>query len=189
MFTSRVKSALARFRDDTSGVVTVEMVITLPLLIWALAGTYDYFEIHRHQAVREKATYTVADMFSRELAPVTEEYISGAHDLFNAITNDDSPIQLRVSVVTFDEDTEEYSVVWSEVRGAGAMSPLTDADVRSGDVALPQMIDGQQIVLVNSQSTYSPVFNVGMSDNMPVNTSQFMNLRFAPQLCLEDVCG
>lgn len=189
MFMSRVPSLLRRFLKDKSGVVTVEMVITMPLLIWALAATYDYFEIHRHRAVREKATYTVADMFSREQAPVTAEYIDGARDLFNTMTNDDDPVQIRVSVVTYDEDDDEYRVVWSRIGGAGALSPLSDEDVQSGDVPLPRMIDGQQIVIVNSLSTYNPSFNVGLSSNMRVETSQFMNLRFAPQLCFEDTCG
>ncbi len=189
MFMSRVISLFSRFRKDTSGVITVEMVITMPLLIWALAATYDYFEIHRHRAVREKATYTVADMFSREQAPVTESYMDGARDLFNAMTNDDNPAQIRVSVVVYDEDDDEYSVVWSRVRGAGELAALTNPDVRSGDVPLPTMIDGQQIVVVNSLSIYNPAFNVGLGSNMRVETSQFMNLRFAPQLCFEDTCG
>jgi len=189
MIMSRVTSLLTRFRKETSGVVTVEMVITLPLLIWSLAVTFDYFEIHRHRAVREKATYTLADMLSREQAPVTAEYIDGARDLFNAITNDDDPVQIRVSVVTYDGDTEQFRVVWSRLGGTGALSALTDTDVQSGNVPLPQMIPGQQIVIVNSLSTYNPAFNVGLSTNMPVETSQFMNLRFAPQLCFEDTCG
>lgn len=189
MFMSRVTSLLRRFCADKSGVVTVEMVITLPLLIWSLAATYDYFEIHRHRAVREKATYTVADMFSREQAPVTSEYIDGARDLFNTMTNDDDPVQIRVTVVTYDEDDDEFSVVWSRVGGSGPLAPLGDADVQSGAVPLPQMIDGQQIVIVNSRSIYNPSFNVGLSTNMAVETSQFMNLRFAPQLCFEDICG
>ncbi len=189
MVMSRVSSLLRRFCTDKSGVVTVEMVITLPLLIWSLAATYDYFEIHRHRAVREKATYTVADMLSREQAPVTAEYIDGARDLFNTMTNDDDLVQVRVSVVTYDADTDLYSVVWSRVGGPGTLTPLGDADVQSGAVPLPQMIDGQQIVIVNSRSIYNPSFNVGLSTNMPVETAQFMNLRFAPQLCFEDTCG
>lgn len=189
MCLSRLKSLLTRFRKETNGVVTVEMVVTMPLLIWALAATYDYFEIHRHRAVREKATYTIADMFSREQAPVTTAYVDGARDLFNAITNDDDPVQIRVSVVTFDGDTQQYRVVWSRIGGAGALVPLTDSDVQSGAIPLPAMIPGQQLVMVNSLSTFNPAFNVGLSSNMPVETSQFMNLRFAPQLCFEDICG
>ena len=189
MFMSRLKSRLSRFREDTSGVVTVEMVITMPLLIWALAATYDFFEIHRHRAVREKATYTVADMFSREQAPVTESYMEGARDLFNTMTNDDDPVQIRVTVVVYDEDDDKYSVVWSRVRGTGELTALTDADLISGGIPLPRMIDGQQLVLVNSHSIYNPAFNVGLSRNMPVQTSQFMNLRFAPQLCFENTCS
>ncbi|WP_139274575.1 TadE/TadG family type IV pilus assembly protein [Roseovarius azorensis] len=186
---SRLKSRLSRFREDTGGVVTVEMVITMPLLIWALAATYDFFEIHRHKAVREKATYTVADMFSREQAPVTDSYMDGAHDLFNSMTNDDSPVQIRVTVVVYDEDENQYSVVWSRVRGTGALAALSDAEVRSGGIPLPKMIDGQQIVLVSSLSTYNPAFNVGLENSIRVETSQFMNLRFAPQLCFETTCS
>lgn len=189
MFAARLNSRLARFRDDTRGTVTVEMVMTLPLLIWALTATYQYFDLYRYHAVRDKATYTVTDMLSREQAPVTGGYLTGARDLFNAISNDDSDAQLRISVVSYDQENERYSVVWSRIRGTGPMQRLDNSNVRSGDISLPQMIDGQQIVLVESHSAYDPLFRVGLEDRMPVRTSQFMSLRFAPQLCLRTICG
>lgn len=189
MSLSHLKSRLARFCRDTRGVVTVEMVISLPLLIWGLAATFEFFEVHRYKAMREKATYTVSDMFSREQASVNAAYLDGAHALFNSITNDTSDVQLRISVVTYEADRDRYSVVWSRTRGSGPMGQLSNSDVRSGAVPLPEMLDAQQIVLVESHSKYDPLFRVGLDRDMPVHTSQFMGLRFAPRLCLDDNCG
>ena len=65
-FIRRLAARLTAFRDETCGSWTVEMVVTMPIMIWGLVATYEFFEIHRYQSVRDKATYTIADMFSRE---------------------------------------------------------------------------------------------------------------------------
>ncbi len=75
MYFTRFKDLLKRFRDDDSGTIMVETVISLPLLVWTIAATYEFFEVHRYKSVREKASYTVADMLSREQSVVTDVYV------------------------------------------------------------------------------------------------------------------
>lgn len=65
------KLCFYRFCREERGSVTVEAVITLPLLIWAIGATYEFFEVHRYQSARDKASYTIADMLSREMMPIT----------------------------------------------------------------------------------------------------------------------
>jgi nitrate reductase NapE component len=186
MLWPRLKSALARFRDDCRGQIMVETVIMFPLLVWALAGGYEFFEVYRFQSVREKATYTVADMFSRELSSVNATYMDNTKVLFDEITNDDASNQIRVSVIKYDADSDEYSVKWSAVRGTGPYEALRDNDVARAHDSLPIMGDGEEVILVESRSTYDPVFSVGLSDDTVVSTRQFTAIRFAPQLCWED---
>lgn len=156
-----MKHFLARFRDDERGSVMVETVIVLPLLVWSLVATYEFFEIHRYKSVRQKATYTIADMLSRETADVTASYVDNTMVLFDAISNDDGVNQIRLSVVKYDENSDTYSISWSQVRGTGELAPLQDSNVQSAHSTLPLMDDGQELVLIESRSSYVPTLKAG----------------------------
>lgn len=182
MIARRLRQCLARFRDDIRGTITVEMVICIPVLFWAVTASYEFFEIHRYKSVREKATYTIADMLSREMAPVNDTYIDNTKQLFDLITNDTGANQLRISIVKYDSDENEYHVSWSEVRGSGDMASLTDADIADDHDRLPMMNDGEEIILVESNSAYRPIFRVGFSSSVGVETRVFTDIRFAPQV-------
>ena len=111
-----LKNRLARFRDATHGTVTVEAVIIVPILFWAVAATAEFFEMYRYKSIREKASYTVVDMISREQSSLSQTYIDNTKTLFDDFTNSDTEDQIRISVVTYNEDDDEYAIVWSEVR-------------------------------------------------------------------------
>ena len=188
---ARLKHALARFRSATDGVMTVEMVIVLPFLFWMITTSFELFEVHRYKAARIKATYTVADMLSREMVAVNDSYIDAAKSLFDAQTLDNGANQVRMSVVTYNSGTDTYSVRWSEVRGPGPMSDLVDADVATAHAQFPILQGGQELILVESTSTYSAMFEYpGLNDDYTVNTRTFTGIRFASQLCWEgSYCG
>ncbi len=185
MALSYLKKIMARFRDDTRGVISVETVLTLPLLLWALSATYEFFEIHRYQSIRDKATYTIADMISRETNNpgfITPTYLDNSLTLYNDITNDTGVNQIRVSDVQFDGNANIYIILWSEVRGTGSMSKLTDADLANATSMLPNMNHGDHIILVESKSAYNPNFNVGLRNNTSIVSRTFTKYRFLPKL-------
>lgn len=189
LFISRLKCALAQFRKDTAGVMTVEMVITLPFLFWMITTSFELYEVHRYKAARVKATYTVADMLSREMLPVDDAYISNAKALFDAVTGDGGINQVRLTVVRYDSDPDTYSVRWSETRGAGDMHPLTNADVAHAHATLPILQGGEELIIAESTSVYSPLFSYpGLNNDYTVNTKVFTGIRFAAQLCWTDDC-
>ncbi len=175
-----------RFRGEQDGSVMVETVICLPLLIWGVVASYEFFEVHRYKSAREKATYTVADMLSRESSSVNDVYVDNAMTLFDTISNDAGVNQLRVSVVMYDQDADEYSIWWSETRGDGGMLELQDADVKTAHAVLPILNDGEQLILVESESDYRPTFNVGLGSKVEVATRIFTKIRFQSQLCHAD---
>lgn len=189
MLLTRLKFMLAEFRDDTRGTIMVEAVISLPLLFWCLAATFEFFEVHRYKSVREKASYTIADMISREQDVVTDVYIDNAKILFDEITNDDGFNQIRISIVQYNGGNDTYFVAWSEVRGTGSLNALTDGDVSTSHSTLPIMGDGEQVIVIELISEYDPLFDVGLGSGINIDTRVFTSLRFAPQVCFVSCSG
>lgn len=183
---------LRRFWKQESGTAAMETVVMFPFLFMGLTFSYEYFDMFRYQSVREKATYTVADMLSRETSVVTDTYIDNVKVLFDTMTNDTGNSQVRVTVVRYHLDPansiDEFELRWSEVRGAGALDALSAADVRNAHATLPQMINGQEIILVETLSKFEPAFSTGFTDGTNITTRMFVPLRFAAQLCFEGVC-
>jgi len=189
MFVPRLKALLQRFRDDTRGSITVETVIALPLLFWAAAASYDFHEIHRYKSAREKATFTVADMISREQLPITNNYMDQTRQVFNDMVGDGENNQIRISVVEYNANDDVYELKWSESRGTGDLEPLMDEDVRTAHDTLPILTDGQQIILVEAFSTFNSLFSVGLSIPVDIETRIFTAPRFAPKVDYQAVLG
>lgn len=187
MYWNVIKTHIRDFAQDTRGTIMVETVLSLPLLIMGLAAMFEFFEIHRFQSARDKATYTIADMISRENDVITDVYIDNTKTLFDQIADDYANNQIRISVIEFDGTNNQYQVNWSETRGSGSMADLEDADVQNDFANLPAMNDGDELILVESEAIYKTVFDVGFNDNRLVSTRVFTSIRFAPQMCF-DAC-
>jgi len=185
MARSFLKKLMARLRDDTSGTVVVEMVITLPLLLWALMATFEFFEVFRYKSIRDKATYVIADMISREKQQpgwVDGTYMDNSLRLFNDIVTDRGANQIRVTIIRY-RLAEGYTVQWSEPRGTGSMAKLTTADIQADLARIPNMNDGDELIVVDATSTYIPNFNVGLGNSIPIISRTFTSFRELGKLC------
>jgi hypothetical protein len=189
MFRCAPKSWLSKFRTEERGSITIEAVITLPLLIWAVGATYEFFELHRYNSARDKASYTIADMISRENDDITPIYLDNAKIVFDTIANDRGANALRVSVIRFDSAEEDYIVKWSQVRGTAALEPLESEDLELAHDILPILRGGQELIVVESESTYPAIFKVGLSDDLTIRTIVKTNPRFVPQVNWNDGTG
>lgn len=178
----RAKSFVLRFRDCAKGTITVETVVVVPILFWALQATFEFFEMYRYQSVREKATYAVVDLISREQAVIDQPFLDGSKQLFDDFTNDLGDNQLRVTVITYSVADDEYSVVWSQIRGTGPMNPLQTADVKTDHANLPTIGNGRQLIIVESWSDYEPGLSVGFDNAIPITTRVFTSPRFVAQI-------
>lgn len=192
VFIANIKRALRRFRRNEQGTVTMETVVMLPFLFVGLTMSYEFFDMYRFKSIREKATYTIADMLSRETNIVTDTYIDNTKVLFDSIAADNGSNQVRASVVRYHKDEvqniDEFELRWSEVRGEGILQELTDEDVKSAFAHFPTMTNGQDLILVDTYAVYDPGITIGLSKDTEINTSMFMSLRFASQLCYTGVC-
>jgi len=193
---SLFKRLLGSFWSDERGTAALETVIMAPFLTIGLFFSYEAYGAYRQQSLTEKATYTIADILSREQnnsTPIDDTYIDNAKTLFNDLTRSDIG-QLRVTVVRRhldpDNNVDFFELRWSELRGQGAFQEMTQAMVQNADDFFPAMLNGQEMILVESLSRYQPSVTLGgVFRDVPIEARMFMTLRFAPQLCHIDVCN
>jgi hypothetical protein len=189
----RLARRLRRFHRDERGVVAMETVIITPFLVAGLLFALGFYDFYLQKNVRDKATYTMTDALSRETSVIDETYIDNLKTTFDMIAGSRSPSQMRISVIRFhktNNNKDWFELRWSEVRGSGALSPLTQADIDTVEEAarLPLMVGGQDLILVETSGRHVPIFASEFIDNLQLNTRMFMTPRFASQLCFTGVC-
>lgn len=187
-----LKNRLSQFRRDTRGTVTVEAVIIVPILFWAVTATWEFFELYRFKSVREKASYVVVDMISREQNGITKTYLDNTLSLYNDVVREAGNNQIRISSVMFRDndpnlDTDdEYIILWSEVRGEGPLKPIKTSEIKDGVDYIPSMADQSTLIMIQTLSIYHPNFKVGLDANVPVDTHVFTSPRFVAQVNCTD---
>lgn len=185
-----LRTRFARFRNEDRGTVSVETVLIFPLLLWAYAAMFIYWDAYKAQNVNLKATYTIADMISREDATslITPDYIDGMNDVYSFLVRRATGNDVRVSVVDFVPDPSDPTAPaqmrlrWSHATG----SYTGHTDVTPIQARLPQMPSGAELIVVETQMTWSPPFNftlepIGLSTR-GMTQLVFTSPRFAPQI-------
>ncbi|WP_205123522.1 TadE/TadG family type IV pilus assembly protein [Marimonas lutisalis] len=173
------RARLGAFAAETRGSVTVEAVIMLPALFWAYCALYTFFDAYRYTGAAHKAAFTVSDAMSRETNPINDDYLDTTHELLGFLTRSGNPHRLRVTVVRYDEQTDDHYVEWSQTRGP--ISGITAQDASDWDDKLPGMVDEERLIVVETWTDYQPPFNIGLSEST-IQTFVFTRPRFAPQL-------
>lgn len=138
----------------------VEALVILPLLLWAYVALFVYWDAYRAQNTAVKASYTVADMISRELNPVTCGYMTGIKSVFDFLMDADEATSLIVTSVTWNDEEKRHEVVWSLARGDAVAQ--TTADLQANLDKLPNMSDGDTIILVQTSVSITPALSVGV---------------------------
>lgn len=159
-----MKKLLSRFWTDDKGVITVEAVIVFPFVALIFCATYVFCDAYRVSAASQKAAYIVADAISRQTDAITPIYIFGMSILHDTLTRSRSPSTMRVSSIGYDDKTERYKVLWSVNTGSSGTA-LTETEAND-DLAqrLPQLTQGETVVLVESAVAYQPLFRVGLGE-------------------------
>ena len=65
------------FRRSEEGSLSVETIFAIPMLVWAITATFVFWDAFKTLNVSQKATYTVADMLSRETQTIDADYLTG----------------------------------------------------------------------------------------------------------------
>lgn len=186
---TRLLRKLLHFRRAEAGAMTVEAAILIPFLFVLILICYVVFDAIRQQAVNQRATYAITDMFSRETELITPDYMTNAREMLRFVSGlPNSDVTLRVSVAEWDEDNEEFVREWSETRGP-ALVAYTDANINDIADRLPIMTHEEQVIVIETVMEYDPPFNLGFLPRQ-IRTFSFASPRYAPQLrwCESD-CG
>lgn len=173
-----LRARIKDFAQNERGSVTVEFAIICPLMFWTHLAMYTYFDAFREQTINQKAAFTVADLISRQVA-VNADFIDGSHAAFDTLVGSSGDTSMRVTSVQYDEDEEEYSVLWSQTRGD--FVALTSADLLNGQDYLPVMYDTATVIVVETASEFVPVFNIGMPARTFTNFT-FTRPRYSPSV-------
>lgn len=183
------KSPTLRFLRNENGSLSVEACFAVPILAWAITATFVFFDAFKTLNITQKATYTVADMISREEAAVDDDYIKSMYEIYYYLASGGGggPAALRISVVEMvtDPDTglDELELVWSEGVNYDALTEIDPIEDR-----IPGISAGEQLVVVESVKEWSPAFAVGLA------TYQFSEIalarpRFSPKICWQTTVG
>jgi Flp pilus assembly protein TadG len=177
--------SLRRFRSEDHGSVVAEGVIALPLMIWAYMGLYVYWDAFRAVNLAQKASYTISDYISRERGTLSAAEIAGLAKVFQYMMDDDQTTKMRITSIYWNPETNRFEVYWSRSPGS-TMTPLTTTTLQAVRDRIPMMADGDSAILLETETTFTPSFQVGVEDQV------FQNFivtrpRFLPRICLTDV--
>jgi Flp pilus assembly protein TadG len=150
-----------RFLRSERGSFTVEAVVIFPLLVWAYTAMFVFWDAFKTQNINLKATYTIADMISREQELICNSYIEGARSIYAFLSPGDTNHQIRVTSVRQlrDEDDNVEWEFWSFA--TSGMVPYTELD-QFQDI-MPMMADFDSLLIVNTATDWTPSFNAGLS--------------------------
>lgn len=177
-----MKHALLRYLKDTSAAVAFETIIIFPILVWAWIGTFAFFDAYRVYNSSIKATFTVADLISRQTSTVYGYDIVGMANMLHAMIRDTDGVEVRVTQILRD-NAGDYRVDWSQATGTRAR--LFTANLAGMEDLLPDMANGERVILVESFVEYDPAFNVGLND-LTFENFTLTRPRYAGQVPYDD---
>ncbi len=191
MMTMTVSNLIKRFRAflaDQSASMSIEMVIVIPLLLFATTGGIAYWNAFNSNSRTAKVAYTLTDIMSRHTL-VDNVDMAYLYNLQNKmLPNSVLKRRMRISSICFEDG--QFQVMWSySVSGTDVQTlPVLEA----ADVPIDLMPDVEpqdSVILVELYGTWSPRFlNVGL-DTMDWTNRLVTRPRFVKFIAHSDLNG
>jgi len=159
--------ALRGFIVDTRAAITVELVLVLPMLLWAFFATMIFNDAYRARTQAQAAALHVADAISRNTTILTTQYLEGMNDVYDFLTGGEQMSRLRITSVVWDRDADQPLVLWSYgTRGMTAL-PSNTFQLMSADElgTLRELMDGADGENMLAGFTQMP--NVDLHNRIP----------------------
>lgn len=171
--------AAGEFRRDETGSVSLEAIIMMPLVFWTYLAMFSFFDAYQEYNVNQKAAYTISDMISRETLPLDAAYLDGVQELLDYLTHSTTDAKVRVTSLRYNKDDLRFYVHWSRARGG--QQPVTDSEVAAWTSRIPELTDGEYIVITETWTDYTTPFSVGLPDQL-IENFVFTRPRYAPRV-------
>lgn len=171
---------LRRFLKQSRGSVVIEGLFGSVLLLGWFMIAYQFYDAFRMRAVVSRATYTVADLISRERDPIGPAYVEGIKQIFDAATRSsgDGQSWIRVTLISCEATESDKRVCdgtnkmfklrasdssASDVasHATGGHEPYTQATLDAKAGSIPMMAAGNSATIVEASYLYWPIFDIG----------------------------
>lgn len=177
----RISQFLKAIRRDESGATMVEFLFVMPLIVFWFAGTFTFFDAYSTWTRSVKATYTVADIISRQ-TEVDDDYITTMNTLFASImganTND---THVRISGI--NRTLDGYEIAWSTATG---MHPNLKTDEEIPVEIFPDFVVGESTILIESYIPFVPFQDYIGIEARTLIKKIVINPRFTSKLANKD---
>lgn len=171
---NKLSTLIKSFRDDESGLMSVEFVLVTPILAWVFISGVVYFDVFGVETNTVRSTITLAEIFSRE-DTVNSTFLTNAREVLRELTYEETNPDYRITVFTFFgfdptlTSDDVYRVVWSDHRGWEGDLTNSDLDDLQTAGRLPIMAEADHNVLIETRVDYDAPFNIGIGPFQPVD--------------------
>jgi len=174
---SKLVSKIASFCKNDHGGTTVEFMFAMPLIMFWVGGTFTFFDAFSEYTKSVKASYTVADILSRQ-TDIDDDYIDSMNQLFaNFMAESTNDVWIRVSSI--EKNGDDLAIDWSTA--TGIHNPLILAS-EIPDERIPDLLDEESIILVETHTPYVPFLDyIGLQSRTYKNVV-VVSPRFTSQL-------
>ena len=146
-----LRKRLLSAKRDEEGATNVEFLLVMPLVVFWFAGTFTFFDAFSEWTRSVKATYTVADVMSRQFE-MKADYEDEMNSLFASIMGEDSN-DTYVRISSIEKSNDVLTIHWT--RASGLHSGLQGDDEIPTDI-IPNILNGEAIILVESYMDFVP---------------------------------
>lgn len=136
---------------DEDGATTVEFLFVMPLIVFWFAGTFTFFDAYSEWTRSVKATYTVADVMSRqsEMAP---NYANDMNSLFASIMGENTN-DTYVRISSIERKNDVLQVDWSCASG---LHKGLESNSEIPTELIPNILNDEAVILVESYMEFVP---------------------------------
>jgi len=136
---------------DEEGATTVEFMLVMPLIIFWFAGSFTFFDAYSEWTRSVKATYTVADVMSRQFS-MKQDYEEDMNSLFASIMGEASN-DTYVRITSIKKENNALKIDWA--RASGLHAPMANNSEIPTEL-IPNILNDEAVILVESYMDFVP---------------------------------
>lgn len=182
---AKIKRSLGSFAGDCRGAAIVEFAAVLPVIVILMSGALVMKDRIRMGYLNSKASYTLADMVSREDESIDAPYFEGLDSVFEYLVDGRYPTDLRITTIECtadctDQDTRTLEVCWSQA--SSDFPELTTMEIANYNARTPLFAEGDTLVMTETFLDYTPLVFNSVFDPKRYEAITFTRPRVAGQI-------
>lgn len=166
----KIQRLAKRWLSSTRGSMPIEGMMGMLLLVGWFAVSFQFYDAFRTKTINTRASYTIADLISRETDPVGPAYVAGLQKVFNFIMNSNAEKQtwIRVTLINCEANNDsdpcdgvskDFSV--EDSYATDGIPKHTKASINQEAHRIPKMPIGDTAVIVETSYFYNPFLGIG----------------------------